>query len=225
MKSNPILECIDRQLIRAIDIIRETHRKHKIKPPTDSSIGRIIYTNNYHVVLQVREGKKHIPHLAVVAFAKHYQIDMNYFYNEDLVFHFDLEDGMPLSTVGQKSREPLRQHIEKKLTAYIETLADHGVVLDDKSRQQLFSGKDELIKVLEGFMIKDARKILNNWCDVLFDCLKGQHNAFPDDRQKTEMPPTNVALYESIIEANRIAIEAKAAEIETLKKYIAHLEK
>lgn len=72
---------IDMRFIEAADIIISQNEEMGIKPDNDSSLGKLIYPSNRSIISAVRSRNKHIPHLALINFAKEFNVDMNFFYN------------------------------------------------------------------------------------------------------------------------------------------------
>ncbi|MHA7058427.1 hypothetical protein ACWGOQ_0014490 [Aquimarina sp. M1] len=82
MKQNPDYDTIDLKFIEAIDTVLEKNDELGIKPSNDSSLGKLIYPSNRSIISSVRSRAKHIPHLALINFAKLFDVDMNYFYSD-----------------------------------------------------------------------------------------------------------------------------------------------
>ncbi|MBC3844968.1 hypothetical protein H8K90_01130 [Winogradskyella echinorum] len=82
MKENPQYDEIDLKFVNAVDEVIAVNSELGIKPNNDSSIGKEVYPTNRSIVSAVRSRSKHIPHLALINFAKRFNVDMNYFYNE-----------------------------------------------------------------------------------------------------------------------------------------------
>lgn len=88
MKENPVLDNIDSKFIDAVDELIAINTELGIKPANDSAIGKAVYPNNRSIVSAVRGKSKHIPHMALINFAKEFDVDMNYFYSEDAPLHY-----------------------------------------------------------------------------------------------------------------------------------------
>jgi hypothetical protein len=82
MKESPQYDEIDEKFVQAVDEVITLNSELGIKPSNDSSIGKLIYPTNRSIVSAVRSRSKHIPHLAIINFAKQFNVDMNYFYAE-----------------------------------------------------------------------------------------------------------------------------------------------
>lgn len=82
MKENPLFDNIDIKFIQAVDEVIAINTELGIKPTNDSAIGKAVYPNNRSIVSAVRGRSKHIPHIALINFAKEFNVDMNYFYSE-----------------------------------------------------------------------------------------------------------------------------------------------
>ena len=81
MKQNADYDTIDLKFIDAIDEVLQKNDQLGIKPSNDSSLGKLIYPSNRSIISSVRSRAKHIPHLALINFAKMFDVDMNYFYS------------------------------------------------------------------------------------------------------------------------------------------------
>ncbi len=82
MKENPVYDDIDIKFVQAVDEVIAVNLELGIKPNNDSSLGKIVYPTNRSIVSAVRSRSKHIPHLALINFAKQFNVDMNYFYTD-----------------------------------------------------------------------------------------------------------------------------------------------
>jgi hypothetical protein len=80
MKKNPVYDDIDIKFVQAVDEVITVNTELGIKPNNDSSLGKVVYPTNRSIVSAVRSRSKHIPHLAIINFAKQFNVDMNYFY-------------------------------------------------------------------------------------------------------------------------------------------------
>lgn len=83
MKANPDYDAIDMKFIDAINIVLKKNSDLGIRPSNDSSLGKMIYPSNRSIISSVRSRSKHIPHLALINFAKRFNVDMNYFYGAE----------------------------------------------------------------------------------------------------------------------------------------------
>ncbi|WP_339625395.1 hypothetical protein [uncultured Winogradskyella sp.] len=88
MKKSPQFENIDLKFVSALDEVIAVNTELGIKPNNDSSIGRVIYPSNRSIISSVRSRAKHIPHLALMNFAKEFKVDMNYFYTEEHLLNY-----------------------------------------------------------------------------------------------------------------------------------------
>ena len=88
MKKNKIYDKIDERFIEAVDKIIEVNKKMGIEPKNESNLNKTIYTSNRSIISAVRGKSKHIPHLALLNLAKHFNLDMNYFYYDGLELNY-----------------------------------------------------------------------------------------------------------------------------------------
>jgi hypothetical protein len=229
MKDHPVLECIDRQFIKAIDVIREVYRKNNLKYLSDSGIGGIVYGSNRHIVAQVCNRERHIPHLALVAFAKHFNIEMNYFYDQDLDLEFTLDTDDPETFVSQTTKDGLSREYDTKIDDFIKHLKQKEYPINLHITTALQEFKEQLIMHLEQTPMENARKILTLALDMVFEEVKKRGEIITQsDRAKGSfsavMGDQKITLYENLLEATKMTMAAKDSENETLKKYILRLE-
>ena len=83
MKEHPAYNYIDTKFVQAVDEVIAKNKELGIKPNNDSSLGRVVYPTNRSIISSVRARAKHIPHLALINFAKEFNVDMNYFYGDN----------------------------------------------------------------------------------------------------------------------------------------------
>jgi len=82
MKKSPQYVNIDTKFVTALDEVIAVNTELGIKPNNDSGIGKLIYPSNRSIISSVRSRSKHIPHLALMNFAREFRVDMNYFYQD-----------------------------------------------------------------------------------------------------------------------------------------------
>jgi hypothetical protein len=100
MKENPVLNKIDSKFISAVDELIAINTELGIKPANDSAIGKAVYPNNRSIISAVRGKSKHIPHLALINFAKEFDVNMNYFYSDDESLHYKPNTIMNITVSG-----------------------------------------------------------------------------------------------------------------------------
>ena len=100
MKENPLLDNIDHKFIQAVDEVITINSELGIKPANDSAIGKTVYPANRSIIASVRGRSKHIPHIALINFAKEFNVDMNYFYSEDNPLHYKPDTIMNVTVSG-----------------------------------------------------------------------------------------------------------------------------
>ncbi len=100
MKENPLLDNIDNKFIEAVDEVIAINTELGIKPANDSAIGKAVYPNNRSIISAVRGRSKHIPHIALINFAKAFNVDMNYFYVEDTSLQYKPDTIMNVTVSG-----------------------------------------------------------------------------------------------------------------------------
>lgn len=90
-KSN--IEIINELFIQAVDMIQEQAKLIGLKSKkSDNGIGKLIYPSSSGIVNSVRNKKNNIPHSALINFAKQFNVDMNYFYHDNIPFKFDFDN-------------------------------------------------------------------------------------------------------------------------------------
>ena len=83
MKNKEEYNNLDLKFIEAVDEVIAINKELGIKPYNDSSVAKMIYPSNRGIISSVRSRSKHIPHLALMNFAKEFNVDMNYFYKSE----------------------------------------------------------------------------------------------------------------------------------------------
>ena len=107
MKSNNLkkeqLNRIDSLFIKAVDQIIADSRKIGIRPNSYRAINLLIYPASPGLISKVKNGNGHITHVALINFAKEYNVNMNYFYHEGVDFEYDLNNFLPAHKQVKKS--------------------------------------------------------------------------------------------------------------------------
>ncbi|WP_430409195.1 hypothetical protein [Kordia sp.] len=93
-KKNEINE-IDELFIKAINQVIKDSKSVGIKPDSYHAINKLIYPQSLGLISRVIKGLNHITHIALINFAKEYNVDMNYFYHENVEFKYDLNKFLP----------------------------------------------------------------------------------------------------------------------------------
>jgi hypothetical protein len=84
------IEIINELFIKGVDKIIEQAKLIGLKSSkSDYGIGKLIYSTSPGIINSVRKNRKTIPHTALINFAKQFNVDMNYFYFENVPFKFD----------------------------------------------------------------------------------------------------------------------------------------
>lgn len=92
MKNKEEYNNLDLKFIQAVDEVIAINKELGIKPYNDSSVAKMIYPSNRGIISSVRSRAKHIPHLALMNFAKEFNVDMNYFYKSDTNLQYQPSD-------------------------------------------------------------------------------------------------------------------------------------
>ena len=110
MKNKEEYNNLDLKFIEAVDEVIAINKELGIKPYNDSAVAKMIYPSNRGIISSVRSRSKHIPHLALMNFAKEFDVDMNYFYKSEVKLQYKPSDinnivlkGNSVETRGDKN--------------------------------------------------------------------------------------------------------------------------
>ncbi|TPN85830.1 hypothetical protein [Aquimarina algicola] len=229
MRDNPISECVNRQFFKAIEVIREQYALHNLKSLSDHSIGHIIYGSNAYIVGQVREGKKHLPHSAMLNFSRYFDIPINFFYDED--FELELTIGENDVHSGRIYKKGIIVLVNEKIQQFIFNRKNDQNMNNPIVKNALSNLQESLIKELNDVTFV---KVQNNVVKTIELALKAFEMSMQtlSTTSLQEVKPKNndisddkVALYKELLKANEAVLQAKDSENTTLKKYIASLER
>ncbi len=132
---------VDSQFLKAVDHILTASEKYQ----TDYGLSKLIYPANPYIIKDMREKGKHVPHKALIIFAKYFNIDFNYFYNTDVPF--DENSLTKESTLAKSQTEehiPLVDRINKRFDVFTNDILDTSSKKDSSSFDEI---KKEITEV------------------------------------------------------------------------------
>ncbi|WP_027393127.1 hypothetical protein [Aquimarina latercula] len=233
MKNHPALDCIDHQFILAVDQIKAAYKENKnTKHISDHGIGGIIYPTNKTIVKNVRDREKHLPHLVMIAFAEHFNIEIGYFYDKNKTFTFSFEQHDPNNFLSNINENGIDTFITNKITFFLEELKEQGYTTCDQISEKLNEFKKTTIERLIGIPYEKALGALDSFFDLAFTEIRKNYKPTANKEiQPTDNHNTNAAMHhvkidllEDLLKATKATIAAKDSEIETLKRYNTTLE-
>lgn len=175
MKTKQEIVAIDKKFISALDQVKLAAKELGIKPNSDSGICKLIYPSSRSVISTVRSGKNHIPHVALINFAKLYNVNMNYFYFDDVPFTFDFKNLVPktnnqknkhlnLKDITPKDSQALFSPVNDSLAKYfkLESMINEHVESLDKQTQASFYNIIHIIQFDNTIKIENLEKIISD---------------------------------------------------------------
>lgn len=234
MKQNPDYDTIDLKFIEAIDEVLEKNDELGLKPSNDSSLGKLIYPSNRSIISSVRSRAKHIPHLALINFAKLFDVDMNYFYSDRSLSYIPR-----VTTVNNNQDYSIKKTGKGSFVAY----AGNGTIGDIKNvAKEIVTNNNtslnpsaetvinNFIQQIDEACIPDFYRILNAIRDETGSTIeelkfhlkkKSKRLDKLNKRHHKELKAVNLKL----VETNERLIKAQENEKATMEKYISVLEK
>lgn len=249
MKENVLRDINDKQFIKAVDVIFEVNRKiGDLKFIKDISISNLISKNNRSLVQGVRQGKRRIPANALMQFALHFKISMDYFLDAHATFvykGFNSGDVLvsilntPTIPTGEeaKSTSPIHSSIKNaKENKEIQEIAP-SYRADPKADRHIELGKEleyykkGLAKLTTELPEEYKTTLVSNCSDVLYHLLYEREQARSEadklqeesNKKAKEVKRLSVQVFElskELTNAKDEVIAAKDREIETLKKLL-----
>lgn len=204
------IEIINELFIKAIDKIQEQAKLIGLKSKkSDNGIGKVIYPSSSGIVNSVRNKSNNIPHTALINFAKQFNVDMNYFYHENVTLKFNFDN----------FKSEIKNYVEKEKQ-------------DDE--YNIFSVEDHLTmpNTLISFETNSLAKkfkldtIIKSFADTLTGKFKQTfyhiiHIIQFDYVQKIELLQENIKKLTEINDMKSQLIEAKESENTLLKQQIS----
>lgn len=192
-------DVVDSQFLKATSQILDRNKDVKLKPYRATQLSMLIYSNST-LISDVRGSRKRVPHRALVKFADVYGIDMNYFYNADLIFDYNPEIGRVVVS------NPMKQD---------------NVVVDSSNASSLASSEQtqSLINQFLEDLPKERIPLLINLVSKL---KKEQKILELDYKQEIKKLVNHIRqLYLQLDEVNRILIDTQRHQNELLMKVLS----
>ncbi len=168
MKDIDHLDIVDKQFLNAIDYLIRFHKEanQNLEFITDSGFGKLIYPINRYIIKQVREEGKHLPHVALIKFAKRFDIDFNYFYTDGMEFNYKFfekkEQGANTIIQEQASDEIVEEMNKRQELIFSDLTASKkytfASLINDVSKE-MYNIKTELIQIFNTSTPTEKRKI------------------------------------------------------------------
>lgn len=228
MKQSDDYDNIDFKFIEAIDQILEKNGDLGIKPNNDSSLGKLIYPSNRSIISSVRSRSKHIPHLALINFAKAFDVDMNFFYGRS---HLDYK---PMTTHKSKTNS---NSITISGNGNNTTHAGNGDITGVKNiTNEANSSMLEVNTMINNFMSKLDKDCVNEFYRIINEVRAENtdlNNELRSHLKKKSKKIEKMALLhkeelkqvqDELKSSNQNLFEAQKNESDILKKYIASIE-
>lgn len=212
VKKNEINK-IDELFIKAIDQVVKDSKEAGIKPDSYRGINLLIYPESAGLISRVKNKKNHVTHIALINFAKEYNVDMNYFYHENVEFTYDLNNFLPEHK--QKKKIELNQ---KKFNAedirFDTDKIEDFISFEHEDLAKLFK-LDTLIWTFTNLLPKDASQFFQN----ILKIIKVDYETRIFELNK------KIDLFEKrLINAKNDLLISKENENKTLKKLIEKIE-
>lgn len=163
-KKNPINK-IDKLFIEAVDKIIEDSKKAGIKPDSYRGINLIIYPTSHGLISRVKNGKSHVTHIALINFAKEYNVNMNYFYHENVDFEYDLNNFLPAHKQVKKL-ESNSKKIKLEDINFSEVDFEKEISFENEELAKKFK-LDTQIRIFSELLPKDASQFFFNILHII----------------------------------------------------------
>lgn len=223
---------MNQQFIKAVDVIFEAEKKSgSLLYVKDVSISNLIYKNNRGLVSSVREGKKNIPHNALVTFSKHFGISMDYFYDPQATWQYK---GMHTDVVDLRVKNKKVEKAPFPGSYRWNTANAHHKELEKEQQHY----KKMMVQLTKSLTPEQQDTIVPNTYDILFHLISEREKvsdklteamqsiAEKDTEIKTlqatiTLLNTQLSTAEQhLIKAKDETIQAKERENKVLRKYL-----
>lgn len=223
MKKDPVFDCIDRQFLKAIDKINSALTLKKKKKARDSGIGEIIFPGDPYIIKRVRNGTRNIPTSALYSFAEHFNIDRNYFHDENHELEFSIDEHTDQMS-GKIEATDINLKLDQTIKDFEYQLVKQRYVIDDDQIKMVIEQKNKLYDELKGIALAKKERIISSWLTILFEQIEKQYQIKSENDNLQKGTSNNIELPEKLIQSYENSIEDKNALIELLKKANAKLE-
>ena len=146
------LDIVNKQLLKAVDIILTYNRSNGIALTSDSAMGKIISPSYPSLIKEMRKGARNLPHKALLRFVATYPYDMNYFYKEELDFIYPLEAEEP---------ERIAKALEVRLTSSLEDFFFKNPAVSPDAQGALITLKEQLTAFPNATSIEAKSEVLD----------------------------------------------------------------
>lgn len=212
VKKNEINK-IDDLFIKAIDQVVKDSKEAKIKPDSYRGITLLIYPESEGLISRVKNKKNHVTHIALINFAREYNVDMNYFYHENVEFKYDLNNFLPEHKQKKKIELNKKKFNAEDIRFDTDKVEDF-ISFEYEDLAKLFK-LDTLIWTFSNLLTKDASQFFNN----ILKIIKVDY-----ETRIAELNKKIDLLEKSLINAKNDLIISKENENKTLKKLIERIE-
>jgi len=212
LKKNKI-NLIDELFIKAINQVIKDSKSSGIKPDSYHAINKLIYPQSMGLISRVSKGQNHITHIALINFAKEYNVDMNYFYHENVEFKYDLNNFLPAHKQEKKIELGKRNFKEEDIKFDTDKIEDF-ISFEHEELAKTFK-LDTLIWTFSNLLPKDASQFFYN----ILKIIKVDYEA-----RIFELNETINFLEKSLENVKNELIIAKDSENKILKKLIEKIE-
>jgi len=212
VKKNEINK-IDELFIKAIDQVVKDSKEAGIKPDSYRGINLLIYPKSGGLISRVKNKKNHVTHIALINFAKQYNVDMNYFYHENVEFKYDLNNFLPEHKQKKKIELNQKKFTEDDIRFDTDKI-ENFISFEYEELAKLFK-LDTLIWTFSNLLPKDASQFFYN----ILKIIKVDY-----ETRITELNKKINLLEKGLINAKNDLIISKENENKTLKKLIEKIE-
>lgn len=212
VKKNEINK-IDELFIKAIDQVVKDSKVAGIKPNSYRGINLLIYPESDGLISRVKKKINHVTHIALINFAKQYNVDMNYFYHDDVKFEYDLNNFLPAHKQVKKIEMGKNNFKEKDIKFDTDKIED-SISFEHEKLAKTFK-LDTLIRTFKNLLPKDASQFFHN----ILKIIKVDY-----ETRIFELNKKIDLLEKRLMNLNNDLIISKDNENETLKKLIKRIE-
>lgn len=212
LKKNEINK-IDELFIKAIDQVIKDSKEAGIKPNSYRGINLLIYPKSGGLISRVRKGQNHVTHIALINFAKEYNVDMNYFYHDGVEFKYDLNKFLPAHKQVKKI-EMCKNNFKEKDIKFDTDKIEDSISFEHEELAKNFK-LDTLIRTFANLLPKDAYQFFYN----ILKIIKVDY-----ETRIFELNKKIVLLEKRLMNSKNELIISKENENKTLKKLIKNIE-
>ncbi|WP_046758016.1 hypothetical protein [Kordia jejudonensis] len=202
------IELISELFIEAVDRIQEEAEQIGFKSKkSDNGIGKVIYPTSPGIVNSVRNKKNNIPHTALINFAKQFNVDMNYFYHDNISFKFNFDNFN--SEIKNYTKSEMQEN--HNIFSTVNDLIEPNTLISFETNS--LAEKFKLDTIIKSF----ANTLSGKFKQVFYHIL---HIIQFDYVQKIESLQENITKLTEINDIKSQLIKAKESENALLKKQV-----